>query len=51
MTPFKLTDELLEEIRQLIAEKKNAGLQAMMKEFHYADIAEIADELEGEEAT
>jgi len=51
MTPFKLTDELLEEIRQLIAEKKNAGLQAMMKEFHYADIAEIADELEVEEAT
>ncbi len=51
MTPFKLTDELLEEIRQLIAEKKNAELQAMMKEFHYADIAEIADELEVEEAT
>ena len=51
MTPFKLTDELLEEIRQLIAEKKNAGLQAMMKEFHYADIAEIADELEVEGAT
>ncbi len=51
MTPFKLTDELLEEIRQLIADKKNAELQAIMKEFHYADIAEIADELEVEEAT
>ncbi|MBO0331222.1 magnesium transporter [[Muricauda] lutisoli] len=51
MTPFKLTDELLEEIRQLIADKKNAALQTMMKEFHYADIAEIADELEVEEAT
>lgn len=51
MTPFKLTDELLEEIRQLIAENKDAELQTMMKEFHYADIAEIADEMEVEEAT
>lgn len=51
MTPFKLTDELLEEIRQLIAENKDAELQSMMKEFHYADIAEIADEMEVEEAT
>lgn len=51
MTPFKLTDELLEEIRQLIAENKDAELQATMKEFHYADIAEIADELEVDEAT
>ena len=51
MTPFKLTDELLVEIQQLIADKHNADLRAMMKEFHYADIAEIADELEIEEAT
>ena len=51
MTPFKLTEELLEEIRQLIAENKDAELQSMMKEFHYADIAEIADEMEVEEAT
>ncbi|KAB5490853.1 MULTISPECIES: magnesium transporter [Flagellimonas] len=51
MTPFKLTDELLEEIQQLIAEQKNAELQMMMQEFHYADIAEIADELDVDEAT
>lgn len=51
MTPFKLTDELLEEIRELIAENKDAELQLIMKEFHYADIAEIADEMEVEEAT
>ena len=51
MTPFKLTDELLDEIRQLISNQKNAQLQSMMKEFHYADIAEIADELEVEGAT
>ncbi len=51
MTPFKLTDELLEDIKALIAEQKNAELQTMLSEFHYADIAEIADELEVEEAT
>ncbi|MEM9078550.1 MAG: magnesium transporter [Bacteroidota bacterium] len=51
MTPFKLTDELLVEIQQLIADKQNADLRLMMKEFHYADIAEIADELEVNEAT
>jgi magnesium transporter len=51
MTPFKLTDDLLAEIRELIANKNNGELQTMMKEFHYADIAEIADELEVDEAT
>jgi magnesium transporter len=51
MTPFKLTDELLDDIRQLIAEEKNSALQSMMREFHYADVAEIADELNVEEAT
>ncbi|AWX44902.1 Magnesium transporter MgtE [Flagellimonas maritima] len=51
MTPFKLTDELIAEIQQLIEAKKNADLQLLMKEFHYADIAEIADELTVDEAT
>ncbi|MDC6366136.1 MULTISPECIES: magnesium transporter [Flavobacteriaceae] len=51
MIPFKLTEELLEEIQQLIADKKNTALRSMMKEFHYADIAEIADELHVEDAT
>lgn len=51
MTPFKLTDDLLDEIRELIANKNNGELQTIMKEFHYADIAEIADELEVDEAT
>ncbi len=35
----------------MIAENKNGDLRAMMKEFHYADIAEIADELKVDEAT
>ena len=51
MTPFKLTDELIVNIKQLIADKKNAALRLMMKEFHYADIAEIAEELKVDEAT
>lgn len=51
MIPFKLTDELIEQIQQLIADKKNANLRLMMKEFHYADIAEIAEELTKSEAT
>ncbi|WP_339713465.1 magnesium transporter [uncultured Kriegella sp.] len=51
MTPFKLTDELLAEIEQLIENQKNADLQALLKEVHYADIAEIANELDEEEAT
>lgn len=51
MIPFKLTEELLVEIRQLIAEKRNSDLRSIMREFHYADVAEIADELNVEEAT
>ncbi|WP_136466892.1 magnesium transporter [Flagellimonas onchidii] len=51
MIPFKLTDELISDIKQMIAENKNGDLRAMMKEFHYADIAEIADELKVDEAT
>ncbi len=51
MIPFKLTDELIAEIQQLIGDKKNVALRSMMKEFHYADIAEIANELDVEEAT
>ncbi|NAY92623.1 magnesium transporter [Muricauda sp. JGD-17] len=51
MTPFKLTEELISEIQQLIEEKRNTDLRLMMQEFHYADIAEIASELEVEEAT
>ncbi|WP_420603112.1 magnesium transporter [Flagellimonas sp.] len=51
MTPFKLTDELIANIKLLITENKNGDLRSMMKEFHYADIAEIADELTVDEAT
>jgi len=51
MTPFKLTDELLQEIEQLIENHKNATLESLLEEVHYADIAEIVDELDEDQAT
>ncbi|THD69638.1 magnesium transporter [Robertkochia marina] len=51
MTPFKLSDELLEEIRSLVESKSDQSLLELMSEFHYADIAEIIDELNLEEGT
>jgi len=51
MTPFKLTDELIERIEALIDGQKDGDLRQLMKEFHYADVAEIANELEEEQAT
>lgn len=51
MTPFKLTDELLAQIEELIENHKNAELVSLMQEVHYADVAEIANELNTEQAT
>ena len=50
MTPFKLTDELLQEIEQLIEDQKNPKLEALLEEVHYADVAEIINELNEEQA-
>ncbi|AXG69377.1 magnesium transporter MgtE [Kordia sp. SMS9] len=51
MTPFKLSDELIENVQQLIEEQKDPALLALLEEVHYADIAEIIDDLNLEEAT
>ncbi|MBT8186646.1 MAG: magnesium transporter [Croceitalea sp.] len=51
MTPFKLTDELVSQIQLLIENQNDGELRELMKELHYADVAEIANELEEEEAT
>ena len=51
MTPFKLTDELVERIEILIKDQKDAELRSLMKELHYADVAEITNELEEQQAT
>lgn len=47
---FQLTDELLEQVEQLIENKNDKELKKLLDEFHHADIAEILDELNLEEA-
>ncbi|MEE9362443.1 MAG: magnesium transporter [Cellulophaga sp.] len=48
MTPFKLSEEHLAEIEQLIENQKDAKLQLLLKEVHYADVAEIINALKQE---
>ncbi|MFH4968412.1 magnesium transporter [Gaetbulibacter sp. M240] len=47
---FELTDELLDQVRQLVEKQSNKELHKLLEDFHYADIAEILDELNLEEA-
>ena len=47
---FQLTDELIDNVVNLIEENGDKKLQLLLNEFHYADIAEILDELSLEEA-
>ena len=49
MIPFKLTKELIEEIETLIETKNDNELQSLLNEIHYADIAEIINELNEDE--
>ncbi|MBD0850270.1 magnesium transporter [Maribacter arenosus] len=51
MTPFKLTEELLEKIGQLIEGQENSKLEKLLEEVHYADVAEIINELNEDHAT
>ena len=48
---FEITEEYIEKIQQLIAEQKNDILLNLLKEEHYADVAEIIEELNSHEAT
>ena len=47
---FELTNELIEQVQQLIEDKNDDELHRLLNEFHYADIAEILDEVNLEEA-
>ena len=47
---FELTEELLDNVRQLIESENDRELKRDLKEFHHADIAEVLDELNLEEA-
>ena len=50
MQVFKLTDEIIEHIRELIASDQKQQLKDYLESLHFADIAEITSELELEEA-
>lgn len=43
---FQLTDELIEKVEILVANKNDKDLKALLEEYHHADIAEILDELD-----
>ncbi|MFD1161269.1 MULTISPECIES: magnesium transporter [Hwangdonia] len=47
---FELTKELVGQVEQLIEVNNDKELRKLLNEFHYADIAEILDELNLEEA-
>ncbi len=47
---FEITKEYIQKIQQLIVENKNTVLVNLLEEVHYADIAEIIEELETEES-
>lgn len=51
MTPFKLTEELVADIEQLIENRTDSKLVSILEEVHYADVAEIINELNDEHAT
>jgi magnesium transporter len=48
---FKINHELITQIQKLIAENREKELITLFEEFHYADIAEIMEELEIHEAS
>lgn len=48
---FKISKELISQLEQLIAAKKDNQLNVLLQDMHHADIAEILDELDFEEAT
>lgn len=47
---FELTDDLINQVERLIEVNDDKALQKLLKDFHYADIAEILDELDLDEA-
>jgi len=43
---FELTNELIEKVELLVTHNEDKELKLLLKEFHYADVAEILDELD-----
>ncbi len=48
---FQLTPEFLENVEQLVAQKKRKAIRDLMGQFHFADLAEVLDALEIDYAT
>jgi len=48
---FKISKELIHELEQLIQNKNDQQLEVLLNDMHHADIAEILDELDFDEAT
>jgi len=48
---FKISKELISQLEQLIAAKRDSELNVLLEDMHHADIAEILDELDFNEAT
>ena len=48
---FQLTNEFLEQIEQLIASRESNALKELFTDFHFADVAEILEELDSDDAT
>jgi magnesium transporter len=48
---FKISKNLILELEQHIVNKNDKELEALLSEVHHADIAEILDELDFDEAT
>ena len=47
---FKISKEFILEIEGLIAEKNERELLRILEDIHFADIAELMNELKGEDA-
>lgn len=48
---FQISDELIDQVQELIAATQDSQLLELMSDFHYADIAEVLDALDLEDAT
>ncbi|WP_394759590.1 magnesium transporter [Flavobacterium sp.] len=48
---FKISKDLIQELEQLIQSKNDQQLEVLLSDLHHADIAEILDELDFDEAT
>ena len=46
METFELSNELIEKVSQLISKRKNSEIKKIVDGFHYADLAEIIEELD-----